>query len=79
MEKQATKPQVSERKESLLALPSESGFVKTKGIKRQALLADNVNNAFERNSINFFKQRNPYEKDIHPILVFGRCFTRLGL
>ena len=42
-EKQATKPQVSERKESLLALPSESGFVKTKGIKRQALLTYKVN------------------------------------
>ncbi len=52
-EKQTTKPQVSERKESLLALPSESGFVKTKGIKIQALLADNVNNIFERNLNSF--------------------------
>ena len=53
MEKQATKPQVSERKESLLALPSESGLVKTKGIKRQAPFADNVNNIFERNLNSF--------------------------
>ena len=53
MEKQATKPQVSERKESLLALPSESGFVKTKGIKRQVPFADNVNNIFERNLNSF--------------------------
>ena len=52
-EKQATKPRISKSKESLLALPSKSGFVKTKGIKRQALLADNVNNIFERNSNNF--------------------------
>ena len=48
-EKQATKPRVNECKESLLALPSKSGVVKTKGIKREALLADNVNNTFEKN------------------------------
>ena len=52
-EKQATKPRVNECKESLLALPSKSGFVKTKGIKREALLADNVNNTFEKKLNNF--------------------------
>ena len=32
-------------------------FVKTKGIKRQVLLADNANNIFERNLNSFLKKQ----------------------